>query len=155
MRITPLLLAASFLSMSCMTTSAFASDRSDVLAVVHHFDDAFNSGNTQAIVSTCTPDMVIIDDFPPHLWQGPHTCQHWLDALAALGVKDAITDGIVTMGAPWRVTITGDHAYVVVPTTYKYKMHGKPVVESGAVLTLALRKVASKWLIAGWAWAQH
>ena len=51
--------------------------------------------------------------------------------------------------------VTGDRAYVVVPASYKYKEHGKPVSETGSTFTVALQKGPAGWLIAGWAWSKH
>jgi hypothetical protein len=50
--------------------------------------------------------------------------------------------------------VTGDAAYVVVPTTMKFKLRDKQVTQSGAVFTVALRKLSAGWHIASWAWAK-
>ena len=50
--------------------------------------------------------------------------------------------------------VTGDSAYVVVPATMSFKVGGKQVTQSGAVFTVALRKLAERWRIAAWAWAK-
>lgn len=69
--------------------------------------------------------------------------------------KNGITDGKVALLRAWRVNVTGDRAYVVVPVKYTYKRNGKPMAEIGSVWTLTLQKGADGWLISGWAWAQH
>ena len=38
--------------------------------------------------------------------------------------------------------VTGEAAYVVVPAMMKFKVHGKQVTQSGAVVTIALRRVS-------------
>ena len=48
----------------------------------------------------------------------------------------------------------GDSAYVVVPATMTFKGHGEQVTQTGAVFTVALRKLAEGWRIAAWAWAK-
>jgi hypothetical protein len=60
----------------------------------------------------------------------------------------------VALREPRHTEIIGDRSYVVVPTTYTYKLHGKQVTETGAVWTFALQKVCAGWRITGWAWAQ-
>jgi ketosteroid isomerase-like protein len=85
----------------------------------------------------------------------PDGLRRWSNAYDANAKQNGITDGIVTLGTPWHVDVTGDRAYVVNPVTYTYKQRGQPVVESGSVFTLALRKVAAGWRITGWAWARH
>lgn len=135
--------------------AAHADDKADVLAKVAKFDAAFNSGDTKTAFALCSTSAIIIDDFPPYVWQGANTCQSWLNELTAYDKHVGITDEKVTIGVPWQANVTGDRAYVVVPATYTHKTHGKPVVESGAVWTMALQKTSSGWIIAGWAWAQH
>ena len=35
-----------------------------------------------------------------------------------------------------------------------FKLQGKPVTQTDAVLTVAIRKLADGWRIAAWAWAK-
>lgn len=123
-----------------------------VMAAVHQFVDGFNSGNTKRAVAACAQNAAIVDDFPPHQWQ---SCADWARDLDAASKAAGITNGVVTLGKPWHVAVTGDRAYVVVPATYTYKQHGKPVTESGSIFTLVLKKGAAGWRITSWAWAQH
>jgi ketosteroid isomerase-like protein len=155
MRFLKLVLAASFAVAPFTAVRAAADDKADLLAVVKKFDTSFNSGDTKTAFALCSANAIIIDDFPPHVWQGAATCQNCLNDLVAYDKKMDITGEKVTIGAPWRVAVAGDRGYVVVPATYTHKTHGKPVVESGAVWTMALQKTPAGWLITGWAWAQH
>lgn len=132
-----------------------ASDQTDLVAAVKAYDAAFNKGDMKTANAMCAPNAVIIDDFAPHVWQGADACGDWTKAIDASEKAGGVTDGVVTLGKPWRVTVTGDRGYIVVPTTYTYKQKGKPVVESGAAWTLAFQKIAGSWKITGWAWAQH
>jgi ketosteroid isomerase-like protein len=125
-----------------------------VMATIQGFVAAFNAGDSKAVLATCATPAVIIDDFPPHVWQGPTACADWVSAYANDAKKNGITDGLVKLGKPWHVVVTGDRAYAVIPATYTYKLRGKPVTESGSIITLSLEKLAS-WQITGWAWAQH
>ena len=125
------------------------------MSAVQQFVNGLNTGNTKSALAVCASPAQIIDDFPPHLWSGPTACADWLAAFNADTKKHGIDPGPVTLGTPWHVKVTGDRAYVVVPATYKYTLHGKPVVESGSVLTVALKETRSGWRIAAWAWAQH
>ena len=134
---------------------AAASDETDIMATVNQYNTAFNNNDANGAAAMCAPQAIIIDDFPPHVWQGATTCSDWWNAIEADDKKNSITDGVVTTEKPWRVVVTGDRAYVVLPAKYTYKENGKPVVESGAVWTFALQKLAAGWRITGWAWAQH
>lgn len=153
------LVILSVLAFGCAIASgngpAPASSASDVMATVHQFVDGFNRGDTKTGLAACASPASVIDEFPPHEWQGPAACANWANAYAADAKKNGVTDGIVTLGTPWHVDVTGDRAYVVVPATYTYKQSGKPVAEHGSIFTVALRKTAAGWRITGWAWARH
>ena len=134
---------------------AQAGSRESVLAIVHQFVDGFNKGDTASALAACASPAMIIDDFAPHEWHGATACADWANAYNANADKNGISDGLVAMGNPWQVAVSGDSAYVVVPVTYTYKQHGKPMTESGSLFTVALRKLAAGWRITGWAWSQH
>ena len=146
-------LAVAFAAVSA-AGSAVASERTSVMATVHQFVDGFNKGDTKSALAACAAHVQILDDFPPHVWEGPTACLDWSNAYDVDAGKHGVTDGIVTLGTPWRVDVTGDRAYAVFPATYTYEQHGKPVTESNAVYTFALQKVAAGWRITGWAWAR-
>ncbi len=154
MRMKTLALAAALAATSLAVTPASASDKSDVMATVNQYNDDFNKNDSKSANALCTDQTIVIDDFAPHAWQGATACSDWWNALDADNKKNGITDGIVTIGKPWHVTITGDRGYAVFPTHYTYKLKGKPVTEQG-VWTFAMQKLAAGWRIAGWAWAQH
>jgi ketosteroid isomerase-like protein len=139
----------------CVPGKAAASDKSDVKAAIDHAVAAFNRSDMKTWVAACASPASIIDDFPPHEWQGPTACADWASAFAAYSKKNGITAGTVTLGTPWHIVVTGARAYVVCPVTFTYKQNGRPMKESGSVFTLALMKAAAGWAIAGWAWAQH
>jgi len=154
MRLQNLLLAAT-LTIAPAIIPAFANDKTDVMAAVQQFDAGFNKGDMKTATGACAPDPIIIDDFPPHVWQGANACADWWNAYTAAAKADVITDPIVAIGKPHRVDVTGDRAYVVLYPKYTYKMAGKPVVENGSTWTMALQKTGTIWRITGWAWGQH
>lgn len=133
---------------------AAASEKTDVMAPVHQFIDGFNKGDVKTALAACAEQTSIIDEFPPHEWHGPGACAKWAEDYGADVKKNGITDGIVTLGKPRHIDVTGDRAYVVVPASYAYKVKGKPAKETGSLLTLALQKGAAGWRIAGWTWTK-
>lgn len=124
------------------------------LATIRQFVDGLNKGDAKSGLAACAPETAIIDDFPPHHWQGRDACSRWLNAFVAYDKAQGITGDFVRLGAPKVMSVTGNYAYVVLPATYSYKQHGKPVTESGATFTVALQKLSGSWRITGWAWAQ-
>ena len=127
----------------------------DVMAPVHQFVDGFNKGDTKSALAACADQTSIIDEFPPHEWHGAGACAKWADDYDANAKKDGITDGMVILGKPRHVDVTGDLAYVVVPANYRFKQKGKPVSEIGSMLTIALQKGPAGWRMTAWTWTKH
>ena len=50
--------------------------------------------------------------------------------------------------------MNGDYSYAVVPATMTFDLNGKKVTQTGALWTVALRKVGADWRLAAWAWAK-
>ena len=134
---------------------AAESQTAAVMAPLNQFMSGINHGDLSLSAAACASPASVLDDFPPHSWVGPTACADWAKAFAADNTSTGTTDIHVTLGTPWHVAVTGDRAYVVVPATNVYKVHGKPMTETGSVWTVALQKLAAGWRIKAWAWAQH
>ena len=150
----PLLLLAGALALAFAAAPAAASDESDVMATVNQFINGFNKGDVKSMVATCASPVSVIDDFPPHAWQGATACSDWWVAFQADAKNQGITAAVVTLKKPLHDEVSMDRAYVVVPALYAYKDHGKPATQPG-IMTLALKKSAGSWRITGWAWANQ
>ena len=120
------------------------------MTTVNAFVAGFNKADGKAIVATCASQAGIIDDFPPHAWM---SCSDWWDAYVAFSKQDGDVGGVVTLGAPTHVDVSGNVAYVVVPTTYVFKHHGKLTTMNGSTWTVILKNEPAGWRITGWAWA--
>jgi hypothetical protein len=128
------------------------SEETDVMAPVRQFINGFNSGDVKMAKEACTDNLIIIDDFPPHAWDGSEAISKWLNDLQMFGKKNGSSDWFLTLGKPRHVDVTEAHAYVVVPTNLSYKKNRQLVKEAG-LMTLVLHKGASGWRIAAWSWA--
>ncbi len=126
-----------------------------VLTPVHQFVDAFNAGDAKTAAATCATQTSIIDEFPPHEWHGTGACAVWMRDYDANAAKEGIAGGVVTLGAPTHVDVSGDRAYIVIPSDYTFTQRGKPMKETGSMFTFALRRTAAGWRITGWSWARH
>jgi hypothetical protein len=125
---------------------------SDVMAPIRQFIDGFNTGDTKsAFAAYAKGDIIIIDEFTPYHWSGPDAAHAWADGYEKHATATGVTDGSVKYGSPTRTEIEGDSAYVILPATYLYKEHGKPMVEK-AQLTVVLRSEGGTWKISGWTW---
>jgi ketosteroid isomerase-like protein len=133
---------------------ASASDKTDAMAVVHKWVDAFNKSDGKTGASYCADGTLIIDDFAPHTWQGSGACASWYKDYEAWAAKAEVTASSVTLGKPHHLDIDSGYAYLVAPTTLTYTKAGKPVTDKGLV-TMSLKKGSSGWQITGWAWADQ
>jgi hypothetical protein len=135
-----------------VASSALAANPKDVTVPIHQFIDGFNSGDVQsAFAAYVRGDIVIVDEFAPHLWVGPHAAQDWAAAYDKHAQATGVSDGSVKYGAPTRTEVDADAAYVIIPTIYNYKEHGKAVTEEGQ-MTFVLHAENDAWKIAGWTW---
>ena len=126
----------------------------DPLETVHQYIDAFNKGDGQTMAATFAVPGSILDGMAPHVWQGPTASQDWYRDVLIEGEQHGASDYFVTLGEPLHNNITGDSAYVVVPATMTFKVRGQQVTQTGAIFTVALRRLAEGWRIGAWAWAK-
>ena len=126
----------------------------DPVAAVRQYIDAFNKGDGGAMASTFAVPGSILDGMAPHVWQGPTASQDWYRDVLTEAKQHGASDYSVTLGKPLHNNTTGDSAYVVVPATVTFKVHGQQITQTGAMFTVALRKLAEGWRITAWAWTK-
>jgi len=126
----------------------------DPLSTIHRYIDAFNEGDVKGMAAAFAVPGSILDGMPPHVWSGPTAAEDWYRDVLINTKKEGASDFFVTVGAPQHMEVSGDAGYVVVPATMRFKVHGKHITQSGAVFTMALRRMADGWRIAAWAWAK-
>ncbi|MFI6803211.1 nuclear transport factor 2 family protein [Streptosporangium canum] len=126
----------------------------DPMAAVLRYVDAFNHGDAKAMAATCADPMQILDGMPPHVWQGSTASEDWWRDVLAEGEHVGASGYHIALGEPRHVDVTGDYAYVVVPASMRFDLHGKQVTQTGSVFTVALRNVGTQWRLAAWAWAK-
>lgn len=135
-------------------SSPAVAQQAEVMAAVTQFVDGFNKGDMKALLGACASETSIIDEFPPHEWHGAGACQTWMNDYNSNAKANGITDGLVTLGKPSHVDVTGDRAYVVIPSTYTWKQKGVAMREDGSAFTFAMHKEMTGWRFTGWSWAK-
>jgi ketosteroid isomerase-like protein len=126
----------------------------DPMAAVRQYIEAFNRGDAKTMAASFTMPGSILDGMAPHVWHGPTATQDWYRDVLIEGEQHGASDYVVTLGEPRHVSVTGDTAYVVVPASMMFRIHGKQVTQTGATFTVALRRLPEGWRIAAWAWAK-
>jgi hypothetical protein len=126
----------------------------DPMAAVHQYIDGFNNGDVKVMAASFAVPGSILDGMAPHVWQGPTAAQDWYRDALAEAEHLGVSGYLITLGEPLHNDVTGDSAYVVVPANFTFNVRGQQVTQTGAVFTVALRKLPEGWRIAAWAWTK-
>ena len=129
-------------------------DEDDSVATVRRYIEAFNRGDADAMAAAFAPQSSILDGMAPHLWVGPTASRDWYRDVLAEGKRHGASQYHVALDKPRLANVTGDAAYVVVPATMTFNLQGRQITQTGAIFTVALRRLAEGWRIAAWAWAK-
>ena len=123
-------------------------------ATVQRYVEGFNAANADVLADCFADDGVILDGMAPHVWSGSTATRDWhrdaMEESAHLGISDFH----MTLGVPTHDAVMGEAAYFVAPATLSFTVGGKPIEQTGALFTVALRNVEGRWLIAAWAWTK-
>lgn len=149
-------LAAAFLTAALASAAEpVASPEAAVMKTVDQFVEAFNKGDTKAMLAAGQEQMAIIDEFPPHVWHGAGAFAQWMSDFDADAAKHGITNPAVSIGKPSHIEVADADAYVVLKVNYSFKRRGKLEEEIGSMLTVTLHQSADGWRLTGWAWAKR
>jgi hypothetical protein len=97
-----------------------------------------------------TGDLVILENFPPHVFTGQDGLAHWRDLMARH--VGAISDLRHTFGPPQDFVRTGDIAYFSLPTRWTGVRDGKPFDEHGG-WSFVLALEGGGWRIRSYGWS--
>jgi hypothetical protein len=126
----------------------------EATAAVGRYIDAFNKAGVAGMAACFATPGTILDGMAPHLWHGPSAAADWYRDVLVEGEHLGASGYFVTLGEPSHADVTGDAAYAVFPATMTFKLKGTQITQTGAAFTTALRRTASGWCIAAWAWAK-
>jgi len=127
---------------------------SDPRAAVRQYIDAFNEGDGDGMAAVFSISGAILDGMAPHLWQGRAASREWYADVLKEGKSHGASAYCVTFAEALHNKTTGNSAYVVIPAMMTFQLNGRQVTQTGAIFTVALRKLADAWRIAAWAWAK-
>jgi ketosteroid isomerase-like protein len=148
----PTLIAIVLVSSLNFAGPARAGPADDAAAFIAKAMDAFNNGDVKAWLAAQDDNTLIIDEFAPHNWSGAGSPQRWLDAYMKDSQINGITDGRVDYGKPLQARSDGTTAYVVLPTTYRFKAKGAKMAEPGS-MTFAMKRDGTSWKITSWTYS--
>ena len=137
-------------SLLLIGSAAHAGDAA-VESTLRQFGQAFNKGDVKAAKALHVAAPTIVDEIGPHYWSGPKAFDSWLADLGKSEAAEGKTGGQVAINPPTREVVSGDSAYVIVPSTYTFKLKGVTLREV-AQMTFVLTKGTSGWKILSWTW---
>lgn len=126
----------------------------DPIMTVQQYIDAFNHGNIEGMAAAFAVPGSILDGMAPHLWLGPTAARDWYRDVLIEAKQHGASQYAVALAKPLYNVVKGDAAYVVVPASMTFRIQDKQHIQTGALLTVALRKLDDGWRIAAWAWTK-
>ena len=133
---------------------AYASDYDDVINTLNRYEQAYAKGDLAAWTDLCAGNAVIIDNYPPHVWQGTSACADWWKAQAALNAQHGNTNTAFSHREPVLVGGDGNYAYVMMLEKFSYTEAGVPGAFNG-LWTVTLQKTSAGWRITSWTWSDR
>jgi ketosteroid isomerase-like protein len=112
---------------------------------------AANADDAAAMDRYVTGDAIVVDDFAPYRWTGPHAARQWWTDIDALFAKVGITQVHATASPVTQYSVSPDEAYVVVPLSVSYLLKGKAAGNTG-LWTCVVHRYGASWKVAVAAW---
>lgn len=131
---------------------AAAAPVDDAVATITATLDKFNGGDADAFVKAHHDGALIVDEFAPFVWGGSGSVQKWLGDYAKDADTNGISGGRVDYGKPIQANAAAGAAYVVLPTTYRFRQGGKKMAGAGS-MTFVMARRSGEWKISSWTYA--
>ena len=90
MNVNRFVVVAAVFALSLSSQHLFAADKEDVVAAIHQFADNLDPKTMDKALAACDSPVSIIDEFPPHVWNGPKACADWFKAYNAYNEKSGV-----------------------------------------------------------------
>jgi Domain of unknown function (DUF4440) len=122
-----------------------------VMAPIHQFADAFNTGDQKTAAEAFIPNAAITDALVPFHWT---SYEAWYRDYLVDAKRRNVTDVQITLGAPTGSIVRGISAYVVIPTAMSGTQNGNDGSEDGTY-TFTLIKTPAGWRIQSATWTKQ
>jgi hypothetical protein len=121
-----------------------------VMAPIHQFVDAFNTGDQKMAADAYIPNAAITDALMPFHWT---SYEAWYRDYLLDAKRRNVADVQITLGAPTGSIVRGISAYVVIPTAMSGTQNGHDGSEDG-IYTFTLIKTPAGWRIQSATWTK-
>ena len=108
------------------------------------------TGDVACLSAFATRDVVILENFAPHLFSGPDAVARWASDMREHA--KTLTDLRHSFGPAQDFTRGGEHVFFSLPTHWQGKTQGRPFHEDGG-WSFLLVKEAGGWRVKSYGWA--
>ena len=129
-----------------------ASPANDPTHFITNIISKFNNGDTKAWLAAQDNNVLIIDDFGPHMWSGPNSAERWLRDYMKESAKRGDSGGHMDYSKPIATDVDASTAYIVMPTTWHFVEKGKKMAGAGS-MTFVAKREGTGWKIASWTYS--
>jgi ketosteroid isomerase-like protein len=152
-RLAVAVIIAAVLLVSARPASAAPALPAPVFAPIAAWVKTANAGDRAGLIALFTTDGASVDNFEPYRFAAPGGAAHWYDGFLADADANHETGGAIAIAPPRFFHVSGDRAWVVVPTRYTYRLSGKPELETGSLI-FTLARADAGWKLMTMSWSQ-
>jgi hypothetical protein len=119
-----------------------------ILRPIRQLVTAFNDLDPHLPEGIFSPQVSVIDEFPPFYWNGASGADDWWKTLNEMLRNSQITGDHLTIGDPiHRPSIVNHRAYLTLPLTIDYVLKGEKLQETGHWTFVLEQAKDGRWLI--------
>jgi ketosteroid isomerase-like protein len=144
-----------FALLAVVSLHSFAADiKSELKEVILANQNSVIESNLKTFLATSAPDINIVDEFPPFLWNGKDAAARYFKDFQDLLTKFKVSDYKLDLKDPTFIEQDKDVAYAVFPVTVSYKVGNvKAHTDTGYQAVVFKKATSGKWLIESSTWA--
>jgi ketosteroid isomerase-like protein len=144
-----------FAFLAVVSLHSFAADiKSELKEVILANQNSVIESNLKTFLATSAPDINIVDEFPPFVWNGKDAAARYFKDFQDLLTKFKVSDYKLDLKDPTFIEQDKNVAYAVFPVSVSYKVGNVRVHTDTGYQAVVFKKATSgKWLIESSTWA--
>lgn len=127
-----------------------ADPTTEMMAPVEKIAHFIATGDKTDLSAFADQGVVIVENFAPHLFEGPDAVSHWASEMRAHTAQLANLKHI--FGPPQDFTVSGERVFFSLPTHWSGVSKGRHFGEDGG-WAFVLTRQGSEWRVLSYGWA--
>ena len=124
----------------------------DLLEPIEKVARFIETGDRTLLSAFAPTGVVIIENFAPHLFEGPTAVERWSQTILRWHQPPTTLVLKHSFGAPQELRVQGDEAFVSLPTYWSISEDGETIEEDGG-WAFVLARHADGWKVRAYGWA--